>query len=139
MITNILFYSTLVLNFAGVIFSCIYLWINLDNSFLYLADRNAKIIKITKTSMIISIIFGFLTCLLSDSVSIEAAIEKSALLFTIISISWLVVLVGCGIVMLFTVISKTTYRESTARAIKSLFTIALPGAIICLVLTWLFS
>ena len=139
MMTNILFWSTIVLDFAGFLFSGIFLWNNLSTGFSDIADRNATVLRITKASMIVSIVFGLLTCLLSDAGSVEVAIEKSALLFSIIAITWLAVLVACGIAMLFTVISKTHYRSTVSKATKKLFAIALPGSIICLVLTWIFS
>ena len=139
MITNVLFYATLVLDFAGLLFSAVFLWINLGGGFSDLADRNTSVLRITKISMIVSIVFGVLTCLLSDSPDVSLAIEKSALLFSIIAITWLAVILACGIAILVTVISRTRFSSSVTKSTRKLFAIALPGAIICLVLTWLFS
>lgn len=137
--TEILFYSTLVLNFAGFIFAGVYLWINISGKLTDLADRSLNAIKITKVSMITSIVFSFLTCLLTESKKISEAISRSALLYSIMAITWLVVIVACGITMLVIVISKNHYNSATSCAIKKLFKISLPGVIVCLILTWLFS
>ena len=139
MITNVLFYATLVLDFAGLLFAVVFLWVNLGSGFTDLSERSASALKICKISMVVSIIFSFLTSLLSNGVEIYTAISKSSLLFSIIAITWLAVILACGIVLLFKVISKTSYRASISKAVKQLFGVALPGAIICLVLSWLFS
>jgi hypothetical protein len=41
--------------------------------------------------------------------------------------------------LLVTLISRTRYRTSIHKATNKLFSIAIPGAAICLVLNWLFS
>lgn len=137
--TDILFYSTLVLNFAGFIFAGVFIWINISGRYTDLVDRNASVLKISKVAMITSIAFAFLTCLLTESAEVNEAISKSALLYSIIAITWLVVILVCGITMLLTVISKKYYKPEISNATKQLFKIALPASIICLILTWLFS
>lgn len=137
--TDILFYATLVLNFAGFLFAGVFLWINISGRYTDLADRNASALRISRVSMITSIAFAFLTCLLTESTEVTEAISRSALLYSIVAITWLAVILVCGITMLLTVISKKYYKPEISRATKQLFKIALPGSIICLVLTWLFS
>lgn len=137
--TDILFYSTLVLNFSGLLFSFVYLWINVFRKFEDTADRSSNVLTIARVSMVTSIVFAFLTCLLTDFLDIEEAISQSALLYSIIAITWLAIIAVCGITMLFTVMSKKYYKREISHAIKSLFKTALWGSIICLILTWLFS
>lgn len=137
--TGILFGTTLVLNFSGFLFAGVFLWINISGLYTDLHDRMANALKISKVSMNTSIVFAFLTCLLAESTEVVEAISRSALLYSIIAITWLVVVLGCGITMLWIVISKKHYRSGINLATKQLFKVALPGAIICLVLTWLFS
>ena len=136
---DILFYATLVLNFAGFLFAGAFLWINISGIYTDLADRNASALRISRVSMITSIAFAFLTCLLTESTEVTEAISRSAFLYSIIAITWLAVILVCGITMLLTVISKKYYKPEISRAAKQLFKIALSGSIICLVLTWLFS
>lgn len=137
--TDILFCATLVLNFAGFLFAGAFLWINISGRYTDLADRNASTLRISRVSMITSIAFAFLTCLLTESTEVAEAISRSALLYSIIAITWIAVILACGITMLLTVISKKYYKPEISRATKQLFKIALPGSIACLVLTWLFS
>lgn len=137
--TNILFYATLALNFSGFIFSAVFLWINISGRYTDLTDRNANTLKIAKTSMTSSILFAFLSCLLADSNKIGEAIAQSAKLYSWIAITWLVVGMICGFVLLLTVISKKLYKPEILNATKKLFKTALLGSIIGLVLTWLFS
>ena len=137
--TGILFYCTLVLNFAGFIFAGVLLWINMSGRYSDLTDRSANAIKIARVSMITSIVFALLTSLLSESADVAASISRTSLLYSIIAITWLAVILACGIVMLLSVISKKYYKAEVSLAVKNLFKIALPAAIVCLVLTWLFS
>ena len=137
--TDVLFYSTLVLNFAGFIFAALYIWVNAYARYSDLTDRSENALQIAKVSMGISIPFAFLTCLLADSEMISEAISTASLLYFIIAITWLAVIAVCGITMLVTVISKNLYKPQIPVAIKRLFRIALPGALVSLVLTWLFS
>lgn len=136
--TIILFVATLVLNLSGVLFSGVYLWINLSRRYTDLSDRNENVLKITRVSLVTSLAFSFLSCLLADA-SLIAAFSRTVLLYSVIMITWLAVIVACGIVMLLTLISKDRYSPDVSRAVKKLFRIALPGAIFALILTWLFS
>lgn len=137
--TTIIYISTLALNFAGVVFAGTYIWLNVFSKITDLADRNTGILKITKTSMILSMVFSLLSCLLSNTSAIDATIQRTTSLYSIIAISWLVVLLICGISMLCAFVSKATYRRELAGSIRKIFNIALWGAIISLVLSWLFS
>ncbi len=138
MITDILFYSTIVLNFAGFIFACVFLWINIYGKYTDMEDRGISTLRIARISMIISIVFAFLICLFVDSEDIFEALSNSSLLYSIIAITWLAVVLICGITMLITVVSKRLYKPSISLACKKLFKISIPGALVCLFFTWLF-
>ena len=137
--TDILFFATLVLNFAGLLFAGVFLFINMSGRYTDLDDRNENTLKISKVSTITAIAFAFLTCLLADPMDVTNAISKSALLYSIIAITWLAVIIACGISMLLNIISKKYYKPEISRATKQLFKLALPGAIGCLILSWMFS
>ena len=44
--STIIYISTLVLNFAGVVFAGTYIWLNVFSKITDLADRNTSILKI---------------------------------------------------------------------------------------------
>ena len=136
---DILFYTTLVLNFSGLLFAGVYLWMNIFGHFADIAERNASVIKIATISAVSAAIFAFLSCLFAPAAQINAAIAQTALLYSVIAITWLCVMLACGALMLVMVTSKRFYKSSISRAVKRLFFRALPCAIICLALSWLFS
>lgn len=137
--STVLFVSTMILNFAGIAFAAVYVWLNVFSKITDLSDRNASVLKIARTSVILTLIFALLSCLLSNSGEIEAAIQRTTTLYSVIAISWLVVLLLCGIAMIFSLVSKKTFKAELAKSIKKIFVIALCGAIVAMVLSWLFS
>ena len=96
-------------------------------------------LKISKVSMGLAIGFAFLSCLLSDPAEIESALILTNQTFTIIAISWLVIIALCGLAMLVLLIIKKRFTAALTSIIKRIFVIALTGVIISLALTWLFS
>ena len=136
---TVLFLSTILLAVSGVAFSFVYLWLNVFSKYSDLAERNKNILKISQATMVLSMVFALLSCLLSNTTAIEDAISKTALQYAIIAISWLVVLLACGAALLYISISKKTFKAEVSSAIKKIFKIALPGAIVGLIFSWLFS
>ena len=135
----ILSISTVVLCLAGVAFSLAYIWLNTFSKITDLEARNTSILKISKEAMILSLVFAFLTCLLSNSEYVTDTISRTSKLYSFIASSWLIVILGCGISMLIAVISKNKYRESLLASIKKIFSTALIGSIVGMVLAWLLS
>lgn len=135
----LLFITTIILDLAGLAFAGTYVWLNSFSSITDLKDRNISILKITKASVAMSLIFALLSCLLSNGSSIESSISRATTLFSIIAISWLVVILGCGVALLFTFIKKAEFKADLLKSIKKIFVIALWGAIIGIVCAWLFS
>lgn len=137
--STVLYVSTMILNFSGIAFATVYVWLNVFSKITDLSDRNTSVLKITRTSVVLTMVFALLSCLLSNSGEIEAAIQRTTTLYTVVAISWLVVLLLCGIAMIFSVMSKKTFKSELARSVKKLFIIALWGSIVAMVLSWLFS
>lgn len=137
--TDVLFYSTLVLNFAGFIFAVILLFINISGRLPELYDRTDSAVKIARLSMITSMIFAFLTSLLSEAADIDEAISMTSLLYSIIATTWLAIILVCGVIMLIALVSKRFYTADVSSTVKQLFKMSLPAAIISLVLSWMFG
>ena len=137
--SDLIFIATVILNVSGVLFAGVYIWLNVFSKIVDLTERNVGIIRISRTSMVLSLVFALLSCLLSDGESIAGAIANGSLLYAIIAISWLVVLLFCGGGMLYAVMSKSPFRRNLVDAIKKIFSIALWGAILGTLLSWLLS
>ena len=137
--STVLYVSTMILNFAGIAFAAVYVWLNVFSKITDLSDRNASVLKITRTSVVLTMVFALLSCLLSNSGEIEAAIQRTTTLYNVVAISWLVVLLLCGIAMIFSLVSKKTFKAELAKSVKKIFVIALWGSIVAMVLSWLFS
>ena len=139
MMTTVLLIATIALDAVGALFAGVYLWMNLRGCVSDLSARNNNALKIARVSMIVSLVFAFLTCLLTDPSEAVAAISRSAVLFAVIAVTWLAVILAAGIVMLIALISKRLYKPELSRAVRRLCFVALPGAALGLLLMWLFS
>ena len=135
--TVLLFISTMILAFAGTAFSTLYLWMNLFSKKTDLKARNESILKFVRASMALSIVAAFLSCLLTDSGSIDAALSGVHSLFSIITICWLVVSLECCAALFVALVSKTRYTSEIYKTIKSIFSIALVGALLGILFAWL--
>ena len=135
--TILLFVSTIVLNFSGIAFAAVYIWLNAFSKIKDVDARNASIIKTSKVSMGLSLIFALLSCLLASSDIVDDAIARAHVLYSIIAISWLIVLLGCGIAMLVAFISKSDFKTNLLKSIKKIFVIAVVGALAGVVFSWL--
>ena len=131
--------STILLDISGIAFSLLYLWLNIFSKYTDLDERNKSILKIAKTTMVLSMIFALLSCLLANNLNVASNIARTSLLYAVIAISWLVVLLACGGAMLYRNLSKKEFSSEIGQTTKQIFVIALPGAIIGFVLSWLFS
>ena len=89
--------------------------------------------------MVLSLIFALLSCFLSNPGNVGEAISRSSKLYSFIAVSWLVVILGCGISMLIALVSKAKYREGLLKSIKKIFSIALAASIVGMILAWLMS
>lgn len=137
--STVLYYSTIILCVSGVAYSLVYIWLNFFSRISDLEVRNASILKIIKASVILSIIFALLTCLLSNPENIGYAIGLTVKLYSMIARCWLFVILICGIAMLKALVSRTGFRGELQQALKNLFSKALGGAVFGILLAWLFS
>ena len=137
--STLLSISTVVLCLAGVLFSLVFIWLNTFSKITDLEPRNASILKISKASMVLSLIFALLSCLLTNQRNISEAIEHTSKLYSFIAISWLIVIVGCGVSMMIALVSKKEFREGLLKSIKKVFSVALVGSIFGMILAWLLS
>lgn len=133
----ILSVSAIILNLAGVAFAATYIWLNAFSAITDLTARNAGILKITRTSMMSSLVFVLLSCLLTSVEDIENAINRATKLYSAIAISWLIVLLGCGAAMFVAFISKEKFKDDHLKSIKQIFVISLTGALLGMLLAWL--
>lgn len=137
--TTVLFWTTVALDVSGILFAVIYLLINHLEGFTDLESRNAGVLKTARISMILSLVGAFVSSLLASVEQMEAALATSALLYSIIAVSWVSVLLACGIILLISVVSKRHYRTTVGPMLRKLVKIAVPGSICGLLLAWLFS
>lgn len=137
--STVLFVSTIVLNLAGIAFAAVYVWLNVFSKITDLTERNANVLKITKVTVILTMVFALLSCLLSNTGEIDVAIQRTTMLYSLVAISWLIVILLCGIAMIFSLVSKKTFKTELVNSVKKIFVIALCGSIVSMVLSWLFS
>lgn len=135
----ILFVSTLVLTLSGVLFSILYLIINVRGTLSDLPVRNKALVRITRSSMILSLVFAFLTGLLSGSLWVEDAAAMSSFLYGIIALAWMAVILVTGVVMVVALVSRKPFSATLSATIKRIFMIALIGAVVALVFAFLLS
>ena len=135
----ILYYGTIVLNVVGALFAVIYLWINLFCSFADVAVRSESLLKTARTSMWTSLVISLLASLLSDRRTFDEALIRSANLYTIIAITWVVMLLICSLMLLVSSVSRRWFKPGVPGIIKRIYGIAWPGAILGVILAWLLA
>ena len=135
--SSIMFAATVALTVSGVCFAGLYLWINLFSSLTDLADRSRNAYGISRISIILSLVFALLSSIITDSGSATEAIATSRTLFGIIAIAYLVITVVCGAAMIYAVLSRRAYRRGIGSVVGRMFLIAIIGAVIGLVFSWL--
>ncbi len=138
-LVTVLRYSTWVLDFVGVAFALLYLILNVFTHISNLRERNVAMIKICRTTIILSVLFTFLSFLLCDPGEIETAIIFADNTFMIIALSWLAIVALCGVSMLILLIFKRKFTADVSRAIRKIFVTAFIGALVALLLFWLLS
>lgn len=136
---TVLRYSTWILTFVGVAFALVYLILNVFTHIRNLPERNAAALKICKVTIVVSIVFTLCSCLLCDPSEVEVMRVFADGTFIIIALSWLAIVALCGLSMLILLIFKSKFTSDVSRAIRKIFVTAFVGAIIALLLFWLFS
>lgn len=131
--------SAVVLCLTGVIFSLVYVWMNAFSKYIDIEDRDAGMLEITKKSMVFSFIFTLLACLFVNVEDVGNAICRASKTYFFYTVCWLVVILTCGISMFVVLVSKRKYRRWVFKSIKRIFSNALVGAIVGMLLSWLLS
>ena len=137
--STIIHVSSVVLCLVGVIFSLVYVWMNAVTEFIDIEDRNASMLEITKKSMIFSFVFTLLACLFVNVDDVGNAICRASKTYSLYTVCWLVVILECGISMFVALVSKKKHRRRVLKSIKRIFSNALVGAIVGILLSWLLS
>ncbi|MBR4550211.1 MAG: hypothetical protein IKO83_09905 [Oscillospiraceae bacterium] len=135
--SKILYFSTIALNISGVVFSLVYIGLNLFSKAGDVGVRSETSLKIIKASVTWSLIFAFLSCLFLNTRVVSEAIARTSKLYSTIAVSWLAVILACGVSMLLMLASRKAIRSGLLQAIKKLFSVAMTGAIIAMLLSWL--
>lgn len=135
--SKILYFSTIALNISGVVFSLVYIGLNLFSKAGDVSVRSETSLKIIKASVTWSLIFAFLSCLFLNTRVVSEAIARTSKLYSTIAVSWLAVILVCGVSMLLMLASRKAIRSGLLQAIKKLFSVAMTGAIIAMLLSWL--
>ncbi len=135
--SKILYFSTIALNISGVVFSLVYIGLNLFSKAGDVGVRSETSLKIIKASVTWSLIFAFLSCLFLNTRVVSEAIARTSKLYSTIAVSWLAVILVCGVSMLLMLASRKAIRSGLLQAIKKLFSVAMTGAIIAMLLSWL--
>ena len=137
MISVVMFIATVVLDIAAVGFAGIYLWLNMFSSVSEIDARSRNAYKISIVSMGISLGMAFLTALMSSDSTPDAAIALTRVLFTIISISHMVMLLLVGAAMVWCIISRYSFSRSMGHTVLKISVVSIIGASVGLLLAWL--
>lgn len=135
--SKLLLIASIVLNLSGIAYAVVYVWLNSFTKLDDLSARNTGILKITKTALTLSLFFPLVSCLLGKSAEIEQAISSAKKAYTFVAISWMVIILICGAAMFYAFVSKSKFKEALPKSIKPIFGLALAGAIVGILLTWL--
>lgn len=131
--------TTLILNFSGVMFAIIYIWLNTKSKVTDLAERSMNIRKIINTTIFLSIVFAFLSGMLSGKSDINKTIDRISVIYAIIAVSWLVVILILGIVMTALFLGRDVIKSETTKSLKGLFVISIWTVLFSVVFSWILS
>ncbi len=134
--SSVLYASVILLCLAGVAFSYEYLWLNIFSKLPDISSRHSSGIIAAKTAMALSLVFSLLHCLLADPTEADKIIKHTSGLFTIITISWMIVMIGCGISVLIMLILEK-FSKPLLQSVRKLFRVALLGFLLGLIPAWL--
>lgn len=137
--SDILFIATTILNFVFVAYAVIYLWVNGFSRYADAGSRNPGLLKMANMLLTLALVFTGVSCLLSGASDIHMAIARAGELYATISVTNMGVIVACGLVLLIATIRRSGYRTEASAAIGNLFKVAVKGAVIAMVLSWLLT
>lgn len=137
--SSILSFASIALTVFGMVYSGIYIWLQLAPSTETTDKRAAALVGSIRWAMILSLIFAFLSFLLGNANPSYAIVSRLGKLYSTLTILWIVVLIVCGLAMSYLFLAKNRFRPGSVRSIHAIFKVALWGALAAGVLSWLFG
>lgn len=134
--TNLLFIAGLILHITGIAFAGTYLWLNLFSRRAELSERSREMRKMIWFCLILTIVFTLFSCLLSNVSGLEGSIARAEFLYSMLAISWLVVVALCGIALAFAFVAGGGFRKDLVKALRKLFWIGMVGTVVGMVFAW---
>ena len=135
--TTILFIFTIVLVVSGSAFAITHMWLSLFSSVtIDVGARKKTCVSFAKWSMILSLLFALLSCLLSKTGASDEAIDRTSTLYTVIAINWLVVFFLSTVSIIIASVAKARYRADAAKDIKKVLVVSVFGFLIAALLAW---
>lgn len=131
--------ASIVLNVSGILFAAAYIFINLLPRMTDVAERNKTLTGLCNFSLYTSLTATLLACLLNNTLSVEEAIARASGTYSVISVCWMIVLALCSLALLVTLVTKKLYRREASAALQAVNKIAVKGALLGMILSWLFS
>lgn len=129
--------SAIMLDLAAVIFAMVYIWLNTFSKIVDVWSRNEVIVRVVKITMILSILFAFLTCVVADEETFPDSVMDTHNLYIFIGLSWIVVLVCLAIAAIFRLVSKERFLDKKTGTLNRILKIAICGAVLSLGMAWL--
>lgn len=129
--------ATMVMGASGVMLALICVFINTFSRLPDLADRNVSIVRMIKISVLCTLLFALISCLVADAGMIYETIESVAYTYMLISISWLVIMLVGGIALVGILISRSRFERNRAKALSKIMTIAFWTMLLAMVFAYL--
>ncbi len=137
MMTNLLFIAALILHVTGIAFAGTYLWLNLFSRRSELTERSKEMRKMIWFCLALTMAFTLFSCLLSNVSGVEGAIARAEFLYSMLAVSWLVVVALCGIALLFAFVAGGGFRKDLVKALRKLFWTAMVGTVSGMIFVWI--
>lgn len=134
--SNILYITTILFDLVGVILAVIFIWLNMSGKISDLSERSASILKIAKKTVIFSFVSTLLYCLLTNNAEVEEVIAQTNKLFSIIAMTWMIVLAFVGIALIRNLASKSDYKKNVTDTLLRMGKLALISGVVGVVLAW---
>ena len=133
------FVITIILIAISVACSVIFLWLNNFSTRSDIYHRNTSVRTMMQITMIAAMVTTLLSGFLSNSKSVEQAIQMMVTLYFIIAISMLVVILLSCIVLIYRFIARDSYPAGTSSGVLVIIITSTIGALISLIFAWFLS
>ena len=136
--STLLAITSLVLACLGVVCSGCYLWSKLSSEGLD-TESEKTLMKILRPCRLFCLVLAFVSFLFNKTADPAAAVAALGRLYTIITICWLLVLIGCFAALTLSSLPGSRFHKSSPIVVRDVLINALWGAGIAALLAWLFS